>query len=176
MLASNGKWSVFDLLEKLQRKTSVAAVVVFKMPPAARRNYDFQGGQMGPEPVNPDTPRGPYITHIECQTRADVNDDYKTHIEVAHRLPLKAQELAIKQAEQNLSKQLADRQQQDTDSIASTGSARFVQKRDSIPRPKIGVNPKMRKSDPPSGPYPHLYLTHFAELSISLPHPMVTKY
>ena len=108
------------------------------MPPAARPTCDFPGCQLGPEPEDPETPKGPYITHIECKTHAEVTDDYKTHIEVAHRLPIKSQELALKQSEMDLNRQLAT-ERQETDSIASFSSQRFVQKRDSLPRPKVGL-------------------------------------
>lgn len=108
------------------------------MPPAARRTCDFPGCQLGPEPEDPETPRGQYIRHVECKTHAEVTDDYKTHIEVAHRLPIKNHELTLKQSEMDLNKQLAA-ERQETDSIASSSSQRFVQKRDSLPRPKVGL-------------------------------------
>lgn len=113
------------------------------MPPAARRLCDYPGCQFGPIPDDPEVPRGPYMTQVKCQTRAEVMDDYKTHIEAAHNLPLKNRELTVKQTEADTNKLLAEnavRQSADTVSIPSNSEpSKFNEKRDPIPRPKIGL-------------------------------------
>ena len=66
------------------------------MPPAARRSCDYPGCDKGPQPDDPDTPRGPYVTHQDCQTRVEVNEDLDRHIKMAHELPLKNREIEVK--------------------------------------------------------------------------------
>ena len=55
------------------------------MPPAARKLCDFPGCTSGPPDDN--SQPTPYITAQDCQTRAEVMDDLKTHIRVAHEIP-----------------------------------------------------------------------------------------
>ena len=56
------------------------------MPPAARRSCDFPGCQLGTPDDN--GVRGPYQTHPENQTRAEVSEDLDRHVKMAHEIPL----------------------------------------------------------------------------------------
>ena len=106
------------------------------MPPAAPRTFQYPGCQHGPP--DGDGNRTPYVTHADCVTKAEVTEDYKTHIEVVHHLPLRQQELAVKQLEANTNKTLAENAVRDVTSGADTRPNKA--KIESIPRPKISAN------------------------------------
>ena len=111
------------------------------MPPAARITCEVPGCQLGPIPDDPDAQRGPYVTHVECKTRAEVVEDLKIHIEMAHTLPMKNAEIATKQQEADTNKLLATNTSRDSDSVSTNNDhQRFNEKRDPIPRPKINTN------------------------------------
>ena len=72
------------------------------MAPAAPRTCDYPGCSLGPPDDN--GVRGPYVIHVENTRKEEVIEDLKTHLEMAHTLPLKAQELELKK-QQNVTEQ-----------------------------------------------------------------------
>ena len=106
------------------------------MPPAAPRTCQHPDCKSGP----PDD-HGvgtPYVTNPDCATKAEVTEDYKTHIEVVHSLPLRQQELAVKQIEVNTAKTLAENNAARPTTSLDTRPNKA--KLESIPRPKISAN------------------------------------
>lgn len=107
------------------------------MPPAAPRTCEYPGCQGGPP--DGDGVRGSYVTHPDNQKREEVMEDYKLHVEVAHKLPIEEQ----KTARAALEAATAASAQEDDDvesDATSTRSRPFFQKRDSIPRPSVEEN------------------------------------
>ena len=122
------------------------------MPTASRRACEYPGCTSGPPGeggVN-----GPYLSHEDCSTKAEVTEDIKNHVEMAHRLPMQVQQNAanligqetarIKAQTEQLKVQNASNDDLDgvDDSTDTTQSnrSRFTNKRDSIPRPTIDEN------------------------------------
>lgn len=67
------------------------------MPNAARRTCQVPGCDLVPPDDN--GIKGPYVTHEENATKAEVKDDLDSHIEMAHRLPIQQNQNNIKQME-----------------------------------------------------------------------------
>ena len=68
------------------------------MPVASRRTCEFPRCVSGPTPEGADTP-GPYISHVDCTTRSEVQEDIRDHVNMVHNLPLEHQKLSVKQYE-----------------------------------------------------------------------------
>ena len=68
------------------------------MPVASRRLCEYPACKAGPPLEGQDQP-GPYLSHVECSTRAEVSEDIKNHVEMYHTLPMKQLELNIKKYE-----------------------------------------------------------------------------
>ena len=106
------------------------------MPPAAPHTCEYPGCQHGTP--DGDGNRLPYVTHVECATKPEVMEDYKTHVEVVYNLPLRSQELPVKQMEAETNKILAENAVRET--TGSTDARPNKAKIESIPRPKISSN------------------------------------
>ena len=109
------------------------------MPPEAPRTCEYPNCKSGPP--DGDGVKGPYVTHPDNQRREEVMEDYKLHVEVAHKLPVEEQ----KTATAALQAQTAAAEQDNEDDVessstATTRSRPFFQKRDSIPRPAVEEN------------------------------------
>ena len=112
------------------------------MPPASRITCSVPGCVSGPIPEGSDTP-GPYITHVECTTRADVKEDLREHVNMVHELPLKHQQVEAQkyQAETDrlrlTPKPLEDEiEHEDVQNTANKQRSKL----ETIPRPKIQPN------------------------------------
>ena len=121
------------------------------MPAAARRVCQVPGCTGGPPDAN-DQPT-PYVTHEENSTKAEVKDDLDSHVEMAHRIPIQANQNATKTKEAETAQIQARTKEteaetrrllvergtyvQNTPDPIATPAAKFHKKRDSIPRPTI---------------------------------------
>ena len=109
------------------------------MPPASILTCTFPGCQSGPTPEGEDTP-GSYITHIECQTRADVKEDLKDHVHMVHDLPLKHQQVQVSQYQAETDRLRLTPQNSVDDELLPEDNGRppkLRAKLETIPRPKI---------------------------------------
>ena len=115
------------------------------MPVASRRTCEFPGCVSGPIPEGSETP-GPYISHVDFTTRAEVQEDIRDHVNMVHNLPLEHQKLSVKQYKvqterMKVTNSEADGDDSNPDSIASsTASRKSHSKLESIPRPRIKEN------------------------------------
>ena len=66
------------------------------MPLASRRTCTVPNCKSGPLVEGEDEP-GPYISHVECATRAEVSEDIRDHVRMAHEIPIQAQQAQITQ-------------------------------------------------------------------------------
>ena len=101
------------------------------MPPAKRKLCEYPGCTLGP----PDTETGvptPYVSDEECVTRAEVVEDLKNHVKMAHELPFQLQENNTRQFKAETERNRLQERPTHTD--------KFNEKRDAIPRPKIEEN------------------------------------
>ena len=102
------------------------------MPPAKRKLCEHPGCTSGP----PDTETGvptPYVSDEECLTRADVLEDLKNHVRMAHELPLQLQQNNTRQYE-------VETEREKVQGTKTPQVDKYNEKRDSIPRPKIEEN------------------------------------
>ena len=118
------------------------------MPNASRRECEYPGCVSGPPREGQDT-NGPYLSHPECTTRAEVSEDIKNHVEMVHSLPLKQQQVQVEQYKAKTERIKVQQNNQDDDvdvesvSTASGSTANHRKSRvrlDTIPRPKIQSN------------------------------------
>ena len=120
------------------------------MPNASRRECEFPGCVSGPPREGHDT-NGPYLSHPECATRAEVTEDIKNHVEMVHNLPLKHQEVQVEQYKAKTERIRVQQQSQDNDDIdaesgsTNSGSTQSQSRKsrvklENIPRPKIQSN------------------------------------
>ena len=124
------------------------------MPNPSRRSCQVPGCDLGPPDDN--GIRGPYVTHEENATKAEVKEDLESHVEMAHKIPLQQTQTNTKQVEASTQQIQAKTKEteaetrrlliergtdvQDAPVTESTAQRRFQEKRDSIPRPTIEEN------------------------------------
>ena len=114
------------------------------MPVASRQTCEFPGCVSGPIPDGQDT-NGPYMTHPECATHAEVTEDLNNHVNMVHNLPLKHQQVAVQQYQAETDRmRLTPQDSVGDDNIneddSATASRHSKSKLETIPRPKIAAN------------------------------------
>ena len=112
------------------------------MPPASRRTCSFPGCKSGPIPEG-ESKSGPYVTHQECMTRAEVTEDLNSHVKMVHELPLQHKQVSVQQfqAETERLKLTPQNSVDDDISLDDDAPARPSRsKLETIPRPKISSN------------------------------------
>ena len=121
------------------------------MPPATRKHCDFPGCDRGP--LDDDGNKSCYVTPEGLPTRAEVMEDIKNHILMAHELPLRHSEAEVNKVkadtaklEAETAKLLAERPPAPPTAPTAppTGSpdtpASRGDRRDKIPRPVVDEN------------------------------------
>ena len=110
------------------------------MPVASRRFCEVPGCKAGPLIEGGDQP-GPYLSHAECSTWAEVTEVIKNHVEMFHTLPMKQIELNIKKYEAETERMKTTQDDKDDDEPAARANtaqrSKVKSKLESIPRPKI---------------------------------------
>ena len=76
------------------------------MPPATRKQCDYPTCDRGPIDDNTGN-QMPYITPVGIQTREEVNEELRQHVETAHLLPIRLNESARIDAEARRQEALA---------------------------------------------------------------------
>ena len=125
------------------------------MPNAARRSCQVPGCELGPPDDN--GIRGPYFTHEENATKAEVKEDLESHVEMAHKIPMQQAQTNTKQVEASTQQIQAKTKETEAETRRllvergtdiqdapqtedNTAQRRFHEKRDSIPRPTMEEN------------------------------------
>ena len=116
-----------------------------EMAPAARKMCDYPGCNTG-VPDGQGNPT-PYMTEEGIPTRAEVSQDLRDHVKMAHELPLKHKEAAAEQTKADADKLRAEAEvlrasaSPSTAPVGSGGESRgprpVVDKRAAIPRPEV---------------------------------------
>ena len=110
------------------------------MPPASRRTCTVPGCTSGPLAEGEETP-GPYVTHVECATRAEVSEDLRDHVNMVHDLPLKTQQVQVHQYQAETERLRLTPQTSVDDELEPEDTQQNAKlpksKLESIPRPKI---------------------------------------
>lgn len=120
---------------------------LFTMPNATRKVCDYPTCTRGPLDANGIAT--PYVTPTGLQTREDVNEDLRVHVDTAHLLPIRLAEAETKKIEaearrieaeaaRNLStREPAPQPTPQTTSTETSAPRQFTEKRDTLPRPHI---------------------------------------
>ena len=108
------------------------------MPVASRRTCTVPGCKSGPLVEGEDEP-GPYNTHVEFATRAEVTEDLRDHVKMVHELPIRAQQVQVGQYQAENERLCLTPQVSVDDEIEPehTQTSLRRSKLESIPRPKI---------------------------------------